>query len=67
MRVILATDGSQFAEEADWLLAHLPHSNKLELTVCRDVNWLTVVVATAVTHERPFAKQTTTKTKAIIN
>lgn len=33
MRVILATDGSQHAEEAAWLLAHLPHSEKLELTV----------------------------------
>ncbi len=33
MKVILATDGSQFAEEAAWLLAHLPHSEKLELTV----------------------------------
>lgn len=33
MRVILATDGSQHAEEAAWLLAHLPHSDKLELTV----------------------------------
>ena len=33
MKVILATDGSQFAEEAAWLLAHLPHAEKLELTV----------------------------------
>ena len=33
MKVILATDGSQFAEEAAWLLAHLPHSEKLELIV----------------------------------
>jgi len=33
MKVILATDGSQHAEEAAWLLAHLPHSDKLELTV----------------------------------
>ena len=33
MKVILATDGSQFAEEAAWLLAHLPHSEKLELLV----------------------------------
>lgn len=33
MRVILATDGSQFAEEAACLLAHLPHSEKLELIV----------------------------------
>ena len=33
MKVILATDGSQFAEEAAWLLSHLPHSEKLELIV----------------------------------
>jgi len=33
MRVILATDGSQDAEEAARLLAHLPHSDKLEVTV----------------------------------
>ena len=33
MKVLLATDGSQFAEEAAWLLAHLPHSDTLELTV----------------------------------
>ena len=33
MKVILATDGSQFAEEAAWLLAHLPHSEKLDLIV----------------------------------
>ena len=33
MKIILATDGSQYAEEAAWLLAHLPHSEKLELTV----------------------------------
>ncbi len=33
MKVMLATDGSQYAEEAAWLLAHLPHSERLELTV----------------------------------
>lgn len=33
MEVILATDGSQSAEEAAWLLAHLPHTATLELTV----------------------------------
>ncbi len=33
MKVILATDGSQHAEEAAWLLAHLPHADKHELTV----------------------------------
>ncbi len=33
MKVILATDGSQHAQEAAWLLAHLPHLERLELTV----------------------------------
>jgi len=33
MKVILATDGSEHAQEAARLLAHLPHSDKLELTV----------------------------------
>ena len=33
MKVILTTDGSQHAEEAARLLAHLPHSDKFELTV----------------------------------
>ena len=33
MKILLATDGSQFAEEAAWLLAHLPHAEILELTV----------------------------------
>jgi nucleotide-binding universal stress UspA family protein len=33
MKILLATDGSQFAEEAAWLLARLPHTEKLELTV----------------------------------
>jgi len=33
MRVLLATDGSQCAVEAAWLLAHLPHADSLELTV----------------------------------
>ncbi len=33
MKVLLATDGSQYAEEAAWLLAHLPHSERLDLTV----------------------------------
>ncbi|TWU38410.1 universal stress protein [Novipirellula artificiosorum] len=32
-RVLLATDGSSFAEEAAWFLAHVPHSEKLHLTV----------------------------------
>jgi nucleotide-binding universal stress UspA family protein len=33
MKVILATDGSEHAQEAASLLAHLPHTDKLELTV----------------------------------
>jgi nucleotide-binding universal stress UspA family protein len=33
MKVILATDGSTHSEDAAWLLAHLPHSDKLELVV----------------------------------
>lgn len=33
MKVLLATDGSNMADEAAWLLAHLPHIDKLELTI----------------------------------
>lgn len=33
MQVLLATDGSVYANEAAWLLAHLPHQERLELTV----------------------------------
>jgi ABC-type microcin C transport system duplicated ATPase subunit YejF len=33
MKILIATDGSQYADEAAWLLGHLPHSDKLELTV----------------------------------
>ncbi len=33
MKVLLATDGSKFADDAGWLLAHLPHSKPLELVV----------------------------------
>jgi nucleotide-binding universal stress UspA family protein len=32
-KVLLASDGSGFAEEAAWFLSHLPHSEKLELSV----------------------------------
>ena len=32
-RVLLATDGSTCAEEAAWFLSHLPHAEKLDLTV----------------------------------
>jgi nucleotide-binding universal stress UspA family protein len=33
MKLLLATDGSKYAEEAAWLLSRLPHTEKLELTV----------------------------------
>ncbi len=33
MHVLLATDGTEYAEEAAWLLSHLPHSETLELTI----------------------------------
>jgi nucleotide-binding universal stress UspA family protein len=32
-RVLLATDGSSCAEEAGWFLSHLPHAEKLDLSV----------------------------------
>jgi len=32
-KVLLATDGSSFSEEAAWFLSHLPHADRLELTV----------------------------------
>ncbi|MGI9470974.1 MAG: universal stress protein [Rubripirellula sp.] len=32
-KVLLASDGSQFAEEAAWFLSHLPHNQKLDLIV----------------------------------
>ena len=33
MKILLATDGSPHAEQAAWLLCHLPHDETLELTV----------------------------------
>lgn len=33
MNILLATDGSQCAQEAAWLLSHLPHARKIVLTV----------------------------------
>ncbi len=33
MKLLLATDGSKYAEEAAWLLSRLPHTEKLDLTV----------------------------------
>ena len=32
-KVLLATDGSSYAEEAAWFLSHLPHSERLDLSV----------------------------------
>ena len=32
-KVLLASDGSSYAEEAAWFLSHLPHNEKLELYV----------------------------------
>lgn len=66
MKVLLATDGSSFAEEATWLLAHLPHAAPLELTVLSVVqvpfvpsarasqSWMTQCVES----EKSFAKRT---------
>jgi len=47
MRVLLATDGSQYAEEAAWLLSRLPHDETLELIV------LTVIHIPYVPSPRP--------------
>ena len=41
-KVILATDGSKFSEEAAWFLSHLPHRDKLELIVVTVVELPTV-------------------------
>lgn len=41
-KVILATDGSKFSEEAAWFLSHLPHREKLELIVVTVVELPTV-------------------------
>ncbi|TWT72204.1 universal stress protein [Crateriforma conspicua] len=32
-RIVIATDGSANAEEAAWLLSHLPHRDRLEITI----------------------------------
>src|SRR6056297_318706 len=32
-KVLLATDGSSYAENATWLLSHLPHAENLEVIV----------------------------------
>lgn len=32
-KVLLASDGSSYAEEAGWFLSHLPHAEKLDLSV----------------------------------
>jgi len=63
MKILLATDGSQCAQEAAWLLSHLPHSRKIDLTVLTVVHlppvrfsqptkaWMSVCVG----KERAFA------------
>ncbi len=63
MRILLATDGSACAEEAAWLLSHLPHREKIDLTVLTVVHlppvrfsqptkrWMSVCVG----KERAFA------------
>ncbi len=33
MKILLATDGSECAQEAAWFLSHLPHTGKIDLTV----------------------------------
>lgn len=33
MKILFATDGSSCAQEAAWLLSHLPHAGKIDLTV----------------------------------
>ncbi len=33
MKVLLASDGSQYSEEAAWVLSRLPHREKLEITI----------------------------------
>jgi nucleotide-binding universal stress UspA family protein len=48
-KVILATDGSGFANEAAWFLAHLPRHDKMELTV------LTVLDDPAIARNYPTA------------
>lgn len=63
MKILLATDGSECAQEAAWLLSHLPHSQKIDLTVLTVVHlppvrfsqptksWMSVCVG----KERAFA------------
>ena len=38
MKVLLAIDGSEHSEEAAWLFSHLPHEDKLEITVLTVIN-----------------------------
>ena len=33
MKILLATDGSDYSQEAAWLLSRLPHAGRIELTV----------------------------------
>ncbi len=63
MKILLATDGSECAQEAAWLLSHLPHSRKIDITVLTVVHlppvrfsqptksWMSVCVG----KERAFA------------
>lgn len=38
MKVLLAIDGSEHSEEAAWLFSHLPHEDKLDITVLTVIN-----------------------------
>lgn len=38
MKVLLAIDGSEYSQEAAWLFSHLPHQEKLEITVLTVIN-----------------------------
>lgn len=52
-KVLLASDGSSYAEEAAWFLSHLPHSEKLQLSV------LTVI-------HTPYASQSYQRTGSML-
>ncbi len=38
MKVLLAIDGSEHSKEAAWLFSHLPHEDKLDITVLTVIN-----------------------------
>ena len=48
MKVLLAIDGSECSEEAAWLFSHLPHQDKLDITVLTVIN-LSLANETSVT------------------